>query len=38
MTQLHKGIAIGIVVGILAMYLWQRRAGGGGGGNPAPEG
>ncbi len=28
MNQLHKGILIGLLVGALGVYFWQRRAGG----------
>lgn len=28
MNQLHKGIVIGLVVGILATWVWARRSGG----------
>lgn len=28
MSQMHKGIAVGVVLGILAFWVWQRRSGG----------
>lgn len=29
LSQVHKGIIIGLIVGYLACHLWQRRAGSG---------
>lgn len=28
-TQTHKALVIGIVVGMIAMWVWQRRSAGG---------
>lgn len=35
MTQAHKYFLAGLVVGVIALWVWHRRSGGSGG---APEG
>jgi hypothetical protein len=34
MTQAHKYLLVGILVGLAAYWVWQRRSSPGGGGSP----